>query len=161
MKIHLLLLFSYPLAECIASEPMVQEPVLTVWDGNGAMYVAEIRSYIQDEAGTGTKTLKNGRIKRLTDTNGEGMYFTSCVSCHGADGRGVTLPGTGMMIAPSLAESVRVVGPVEQFVPVLLNGLMGPIEEKGYEGQFMVPASALGITRDDRLAEALSYIRYA
>ncbi|YCM42654.1 ThuA domain-containing protein [Verrucomicrobiaceae bacterium 227] len=93
--------------------------------------------------------------------NGEAMYFTSCVSCHGADGRGVTLPGTDMMIAPSLADSARVVGPLEQLVPVLLNGLIGPIEDKTFEGQFMVPASALGITRDDRLAEAISYIRYA
>lgn len=60
-------------AECVASEPMVEEPVLAVWDSNGAMYVAEMRSYMQDEKGTGTKTLKNGRIKRLVDTNGDGI----------------------------------------------------------------------------------------
>ncbi len=59
-------------AELVASEPMVQEPVLTVWDGNGAMYVAEMRSYMQDENGTGTKTLRNGRIKKLVDLNGDG-----------------------------------------------------------------------------------------
>jgi len=60
-------------AELVASEPAVQEPVLTVWDGNGAMYVAEMRSYMQDEKGTGTKTLRNGRIKRLVDTTGDGL----------------------------------------------------------------------------------------
>ena len=32
------------------------------WDANGAMYVAEMRSYMQDENGTGTKELRNGRI---------------------------------------------------------------------------------------------------
>lgn len=60
-------------AELVASEPMVQEPVLVVWDGNGAMYVAEMRSYMQDEKGTGTKTLMNGRVKRLVDTDGDGV----------------------------------------------------------------------------------------
>ncbi|MEM1296979.1 MAG: ThuA domain-containing protein, partial [Verrucomicrobiota bacterium] len=59
-------------AELFASEPQVQEPVLTVWDRDGAMYVAEMRSYMQDVAGTGTKTLRNGRVKRLVDTNGDG-----------------------------------------------------------------------------------------
>ena len=59
-------------AALVASEPDVQEPVLTVWDGNGVMYVAEMRSYMQDEKGTGTKELKNGRIKRLEDTTGDG-----------------------------------------------------------------------------------------
>ena len=34
--------------EAVASEPMVQEPVLAVWDANGAMYVAEMRSYMQN-----------------------------------------------------------------------------------------------------------------
>jgi hypothetical protein len=44
---------------------------------------------------------------------------------------------------------------------VLINGLLGPIEGKTYEGQMMVPAAALGIVRDDRLAEVLSFVRYA
>lgn len=59
-------------AELVASEPMVQEPVLSVWDANGAMYVAEMRSYMQDEKGAGAKELKNGRIKRLIDRDGDG-----------------------------------------------------------------------------------------
>ncbi len=66
-------------AELVASEPMVQEPVLVVWDGNGAMYVAEMRSYMQDEKGTGTKTLRNGRVKRLIDTNGDGVMDRATV----------------------------------------------------------------------------------
>jgi glucose/arabinose dehydrogenase len=58
--------------ELFASEPDVQEPVLTVWDADGAMYVAEMRSYMQDTEGTGTKTLRNGRVKRLVDHDGDG-----------------------------------------------------------------------------------------
>lgn len=59
-------------AEVVASEPMIEEPVWCAWDGNGAMYVAEMNSYMQDAHGTGTKTERNGRIKRLVDTDGDG-----------------------------------------------------------------------------------------
>ncbi|MEM7699750.1 MAG: hypothetical protein AAF236_15250, partial [Verrucomicrobiota bacterium] len=59
-------------AELFAAEPQVEEPVLTVWDADGAMYVAEMRSYMQDVAGTDTKTARNGRVKRLVDSDGDG-----------------------------------------------------------------------------------------
>ena len=58
--------------ELVLSEPVIREPVLAAWDGNGRMFVAEMRSYMQDEYGTGTKTLKNGRISRHEDTTGDG-----------------------------------------------------------------------------------------
>ena len=70
-------------AELVADEPLVQEPVLAVWDGNGAMYVAERRSYMQDEAGTGTKTLRNGRIKRLTSSKGDGIMVKATIFADG------------------------------------------------------------------------------
>ena len=31
-----------------AFEPMIEEPVALAWDGNGRMYVAEMRTYMQD-----------------------------------------------------------------------------------------------------------------
>ena len=34
--------------ELVASEPIIQEPVAIVWDPNGRLYVAEMRSYMQD-----------------------------------------------------------------------------------------------------------------
>ena len=58
--------------ELVLEEPVIREPVLAAWDGNGRMFVAEMRSYMQDEYGTGTKTLKNGRISRHEDTTGDG-----------------------------------------------------------------------------------------
>ena len=93
--------------------------------------------------------------------SGETQYFQYCVSCHGADGKGMRVPGTDVLLAPSLIESKRVGGKPEHLVPVFINGLMGPIENVNYQAGFMAPAKALGITRDDRLAEILSYIRYA
>lgn len=58
--------------QLVVGEPHIREPVLAVWDGNGRLYVAEMRSYMQDEYGTGTKTLRNGRISRHEDTTGDG-----------------------------------------------------------------------------------------
>lgn len=94
-------------------------------------------------------------------TKGENTFFQSCVSCHGADGKGVAVPGSDMAIAPALAGSARVRGPAAGMVPVLLHGLLGPIDGKTYQGAFMPPAATLGLTRDDRLAEVISYVRHA
>ncbi len=57
--------------ELVASEPMVQEPVAVVWDANGKMYVAEMRSYMQDINGTG-EHLPICRVSLLEDTDGDG-----------------------------------------------------------------------------------------
>ena len=69
--------------ELVASEPMIEEPVLCTWDGNGRMYVAEMLSYMQDPYGTGTKTARNGRIKRLEDTDGDGRMDKATVFIDG------------------------------------------------------------------------------
>ncbi|HMH24793.1 MAG TPA: c-type cytochrome [Puia sp.] len=57
--------------ELVASEPMIEEPVAVVWDGNGRMYVAEMRSYMQDINGTG-EHFPICRISMLQDTDGDG-----------------------------------------------------------------------------------------
>ena len=93
--------------------------------------------------------------------NGEKQYYQYCVTCHASDGKGMKVPGTEQALAPTLAGSKRVTGSPEQLVPIFINGLMGPIEGKNYAAAFMAPAKSLGITRDDRLAEILSFIRYA
>jgi putative membrane-bound dehydrogenase-like protein len=64
--------------ELVASEPLVQEPVTICWDGNGRMYVAEMRSYMKDLDGTGER-LPICRITRLEDTNGDGKMDKSSV----------------------------------------------------------------------------------
>ncbi|MDG2125681.1 MAG: ThuA domain-containing protein, partial [Verrucomicrobiales bacterium] len=91
-----------------AAEPAVQEPVLTVWDGNGAMYVAEMSSYMQDEKGTGTKELKNGRIKRLEDVDGDGVYERVTVFVDGLNLPRAVLP-LDDRIAVRETDSTRVV----------------------------------------------------
>ena len=58
--------------QCIASEPMVEEPASFAFDGNGAMYVCEWRTYMQDEYAT--KQLEPvSRVVKLVDTDGDGV----------------------------------------------------------------------------------------
>jgi glucose/arabinose dehydrogenase/mono/diheme cytochrome c family protein len=64
--------------ELVASEPQIQEPVAIVWDGNGRLYVAEMRSYMQDINGTGEK-IPICRITRLEDTDGDGKMDQSTI----------------------------------------------------------------------------------
>ena len=64
--------------QLVASEPLVQEPVAICWDGNGRMYVAEMRSYMKDLEGTGER-LPVCRITRLEDTDGDGKMDNSSV----------------------------------------------------------------------------------
>lgn len=78
--------------EVVLAEPDIREPVLAVWDGNGRMYVAEMRSYMQDEYGTGTKTLRNGRISRHEDTNGDGKLDRHTVFVDGLNLPRMLLP---------------------------------------------------------------------
>jgi hypothetical protein len=41
------------------------------------------------------------------------------------------------------------------------KGLLGPIDGKTYQAGYMAPAKTFGIEREDRLADLLTYIRYA
>ena len=59
--------------ELVASEPDIEEPVALTWDGNGVMYVVEMRGYMQSMDGAGAKD-PVGRIGRLEDTDGDGKY---------------------------------------------------------------------------------------
>ncbi|MEM7387186.1 MAG: dehydrogenase, partial [Verrucomicrobiota bacterium] len=57
--------------ELVASEPMIRQPVALTWDGNGRLYVAEMRSYMQDLEGIGSRQ-PVGRVCRLEDSDGDG-----------------------------------------------------------------------------------------
>lgn len=70
-------------ARLVAHEPLVQDPVFIDWDAKGRMWVVEMGDY---PFAPGEKTndgrvgqdkvseLQAGRVKILTDTNGDGVY---------------------------------------------------------------------------------------
>ena len=59
--------------ELVLSDPDIQEPVALAWDGNGALYVVEMRTYMQDADATGEKK-PISRISRHEDVDGDGIY---------------------------------------------------------------------------------------
>lgn len=59
--------------EVVVSEPQVEEPVMVAWDGNGRMYVAEMRSFMQNIEGHG-QLEPHSRILRFEDRDNDGTY---------------------------------------------------------------------------------------
>lgn len=57
--------------ELVASEPMLHEPAMIAWDGNGRMFVAELNTYMQDIDGK-NQHRPVCQVKILEDTNGDG-----------------------------------------------------------------------------------------
>ncbi|MDQ4140185.1 MAG: dehydrogenase, partial [Bacteroidota bacterium] len=62
--------------ELVAAEPLVADPVAMEIDENGRMYVVEMHGYPLDKSGT-------GKIKLLTDTNGDGRMDKSTTFAEG------------------------------------------------------------------------------
>lgn len=64
--------------EPVLSEPQIREPAAIQFDGNGRMYVLELRSYMQDLEATG-ELLPTSRISRWEDLDNDGVYETGTV----------------------------------------------------------------------------------
>src|SRR5690606_10530576 len=87
---------------------------------------------------------------------GRDAYRTTCIACHGPDGRGVE--ASGLRLAPSLAGSRRLCGSPDAAVRILLHGMTGPIDDVVYPGNLMAP---MGQNDDAFLAGVLTYARNA
>src|SRR5882724_171030 len=59
--------------ELVVGEPDIKEPVVAVFDGNGRMYVAEMRSYMQDIDGQNEIT-PTGRVSVHWSSKGDGVF---------------------------------------------------------------------------------------
>ncbi|PZX54051.1 DUF7133 domain-containing protein [Algoriphagus chordae] len=62
----------------ILSEPQIREPAAIQFDGNGRMYVLELRTYMQDIDANG-ELMPTSRISRWEDTDNDGVYETSVI----------------------------------------------------------------------------------
>lgn len=62
-------------ADLVASEPNVIDPVAMAFDQRGRLFVCEMIGYSNGGRGTGEQSL--GRVRLLTDTNGDGLYETA------------------------------------------------------------------------------------
>ena len=68
--------------ELVASEPMVQEPVAMSFDGDGRLWVVEMRGFMPDIEGKG-EAEKSGRISILEDQDGDGVMDKSTIYLEG------------------------------------------------------------------------------
>ena len=64
--------------ELVASEPMVQDPVVIDWDADGRLWVVEMVGYMNDIQATGEHD-PVGRVVVLEDRNGDGVMDTRTV----------------------------------------------------------------------------------
>jgi mono/diheme cytochrome c family protein/glucose/arabinose dehydrogenase len=87
-------------------------------------------------------------------SQGSAIFKQLCSTCHGQDGKGITIGGGGPT-APALASNPDVNGNPVKLIRILLMGLGGPIRGQGYPD--VMPA--LGFNTDEYIASALSYIR--
>ena len=68
--------------ELVASEPMVEDPILIDWDPSGRMWVIETLGYLQDLPATNDRA-PLGRISVLEDTNHDGKMDKKTVFLDG------------------------------------------------------------------------------
>ena len=59
--------------QLVVGDPIIKEPVLAVFDGNGRMYVAEMRSYMQNIDGT-NQLIPASRISLHWSSKGDGNF---------------------------------------------------------------------------------------
>ena len=59
--------------ELVLSEPTIREPVVSVFDGNGRLYVAEMRTYMQDADATNEKAATS-RVSLHWSSKGDGNF---------------------------------------------------------------------------------------
>jgi mono/diheme cytochrome c family protein len=82
---------------------------------------------------------------------GKASYMI-CGACHGQNGEGGP-------IAPPLAASEWVTGPVSNLIRIQLRGLQGPITVAGKEYNMPGGMAALSYQTDEQIAGVLTYIR--
>jgi len=104
-------------------------------------------------------------IAELSTTSGAGevdaavielgkQQYVTCTACHGDSGAGVS------GLAPPLANSEWVNGPIENLIGIQLRGLTGPIKVAGKDYNLPIPMAAMGAGQpDENIAAVLTYIR--
>ena len=68
--------------EPVLTEPDIAEPVMVAFDGNGRMFVVEMRTYMQDAEATG-EFKPTSRVSMHESTHGDGIYDKHTVFADG------------------------------------------------------------------------------
>jgi mono/diheme cytochrome c family protein len=100
------------------------------------------------------RTLALSPADRKLVNDGRVIFNQLCATCHGPNGKGITIAGKDMP-APPLSGSPRVKGDKILLTQLLLNGLKGPVDGKTYTD--LMPS--MWAQSDEWIASVLSYIR--
>ena len=126
-------LFKLPNVEALIKETM---------EANKAKGVQEIGQRVLQRIATAAATATAGFTPEQQEQmkEGETIFKSLCVTCHGEDARGVAVAGTtdGSMMGPALAGSPRVQGHRDYVIKTLLHGMTGPLAGQTYT-QVMLP----------------------
>lgn len=95
---------------------------------------------------------EEGPIDETVMATGKANYLV-CAACHGQNGEGVP------NLAPPLANSEWVTGPVSNLIRIQMRGLNGPITVAGKQYNLPVGMAALNYQTDDQMAAVLTYVR--
>ena len=79
--------------------------------------------------------------------------YAVCAACHGPTGTGVP------NLAPPLANSEWVNGPVSNIIRIQLRGLTGPITVAGVDYNLVAPMAPMAYQTDEQIAAVLTYVR--
>lgn len=83
--------------ELVVSDPVIKEPVAIAFDGNGRLFVAEMRSFMQDLEGTGQRA-RNGRVSMHWSSKGDGVFDKHSVFIDGLVLPRMILPLDGALL---------------------------------------------------------------
>ncbi|MEO2024179.1 MAG: PVC-type heme-binding CxxCH protein, partial [Pirellulaceae bacterium] len=84
--------------ELVASEPLVRDPIAMAFDENSNLFVVEFPEYNHQHAGW--KITRQGTIKRLVDSDGDGIFDRSTVYVDQLDSpTGVACYNGGVLVA--------------------------------------------------------------
>ena len=139
--------------------PNLEALISATQSASKARGVQEIgRQLLQRIANAATAAAAFSPAQQEQLKEGETIYRNLCFSCHGDDGRGVTMAGAaeGVMMAPALAGSPRVQGHRDYVIKTLLHGMSGPVGGQTFAGQVMLP---MGAQTDQWIANIASYVR--
>ena len=135
--------------ELIASKPAAVEDAAQIVPGSPRAMALAAAPDTKVEI---TESDPDAPIDEAVFEAGKAQYIL-CQACHGPTGEGV--PG----LAPPLANSEWVQGPIENLIRIQLRGLTGPISVAGVDYNLPVPMIAQAFQTDEQIAAVLTYVR--
>lgn len=136
--------------QLVASKPMaVEKPAQVVPGSETAKKLAAAPAV--DTSKIDTPAAADEPIDPAVMAAGKTSYML-CGACHGQNGEGGP-------VAPPLAGSEWVTGPVSNLIRIQLRGLVGPITVAGKEYNMPGGMAALSYQTDEQIAAVLTFVR--